>query len=308
MSFIETQAERCFREALPVCHLYTKPIEDDVFFKEEQERAVAMNFLAIAVKRNDCRLLAFSIMSNHFHFVLEGRQASISAFFNDFKQHLDRYFKARGRGHLAANLEAGQTHIDNVKQFRTTLSYVIRNAFVVRPDVHVFADPWSSGHLYFNPFLRKEGIPIGSLSVRQLRKFTSSRLMSDLPADIYVKDGMAQAWSFVDYERAMSFYENARQFVFSVVRNVEAQVETAISCGERPQFADEDLIPVVYSLCRDQFKSEGPAVLDKANKQQLAILLKNKYYCSNGQIARVAKMTLSEVNAVFPLTAKAQIR
>lgn len=112
----------------------------------------------------------------------------------------------------------------------------------------------------------------------------------------------------MDYERAMSFYENARQFVFSVLKNVEAHVETAIKFGERPQLADEELIPVVYAYCKKQLKVERPGVLDKAGRQKLAIFLKNDYYASNGQIARVAGIPLSEVNALFPLVAKAQIR
>ena len=273
MEFRELPAEKAFREAGPVFHLYTKPLENRVLYENDQERTLALNYLAIASMRSGARLLAYSLMSNHFHFVFAGQEAQLDAFFGDFKQLLGAYYRSHGRGGWLTGMEAGKTAILNVGQFRTTLAYVIRNAFVVNVNVNVFADPWSSGYLYFNPFLRKDGVSAASLSVRERRKFTCSS-----------------------------------QYVYSVLKNVEAQTEVAISCGECPQFTDEDLLPLVYKLCREQWQAESPRALDKKGKQQLAILLKNKYFASNGQIARVTRMTVPEVNELFPMAAKAQIR
>lgn len=308
MAFRESPAEKAFREADPIFHLYTKPLESAVFYENVPERILVLNLLAIAVMRSGCLLLAYSQMSNHFHFILEGHPEQLRAFFEDFKQLLLAYYRSHGRGGMVDNLKMGMTSINNLRQFRNALAYVIRNAFVVNPDVHVFADIWSSGHLYFNPFLKKEGVPVGSLTVRQLKKFTCSRPLPGIHPDIHVLDGMAQPWSYVAYERVMSFYENARQFVYSALKNVEAETEIAISCGETPQFTDEDLIPIVYKLCREKFKAEGPSALAKTEKQQLAKVLKDQYYASNGQIARLARMPLSEVNPLFPLVAKRQIK
>lgn len=64
----------------------------------------------------------------------------------------------------------------------------------------------------------------------------------------------------------------------------------------------------MYRLCREVLKTDKPAFLDEKGRQKLAVLLKNKYYASNGQISRVAKIPLSEVNALFPLAAKNQIK
>ena len=308
MEFRELPAEKAFREAGPVFHLYTKPLENRVLYENDQERTRALNYLAIASMRSGARLLAYSLMSNHFHFVFAGQEAQLDAFFGDFKQLLGAYYRSHGRGGWLTGMEAGKTAILNVGQFRTTLAYVIRNAFVVNVNVNVFADPWSSGYLYFNPFLRKDGVSAASLSVRERRKFTCSRPLPGVNEDIHVLEGMAQPWSFVDYKLVMSFYDHARQYVYSVLKNVEAQTEVAISCGECPQFTGEDLLPLVYKLCREQWQAESPRALDKKGKQQLAILLKNKYFASNGQIARVTRMTVPEVNELFPMAAKAQIR
>jgi REP element-mobilizing transposase RayT len=304
----ETQAEQAFQEAVPVFHLYTKGLETEVLFYSDEERRLALNYMAIACYETGCILLAFAIMTNHFHFLLMGEREQVSEFYERFLQLLKNYYSHHGRSLPASRLEPGLTSIDNVKQLRTELAYVIRNAFVVDPDVNVFADPWSSGNLYFNPLLAREGHPASTLRGRALREFTKSRMIVSLDSRIHVKDGVAQPWSFVDYKKAESFYDNPRQFVNSVLKNVEAQVETSLRYGEDPALNDDEMWPIVFGLCREKFKADKPSLLSLEDKKQLAIQLKNRYRSSNKQLARLTGLPLKEVDAMYPLSGKAQNR
>lgn len=263
-----------------------------------------MNLMAIAKMASDCKLLAYSIMTNHFHFILSGQEEEVLSFFERYKLLLDNYFSRHGKPGIMRSVKAGITAINDLRQLRTEIAYVIRNAFVARPEVNVFADPWSSGFLYFNPLLVKNGVSASSLKGRSLREFTCSRTITEVDARIYVKDGVAQPWSFVDYEYAMSFYDNARQFVFSVLRSVEAQVETSLKYGDDPAVCDEELLPRVMDLSRKTFQEAGVFQLNARQKKELAVLVKNKYHSSNKQLARVIKIPLSEVDAMFPLCVK----
>lgn len=304
MRYSDTPAERAFLNAAPCFHLYTSPLESDFFFQNNQERGLALNLMAIAKMASDCKLLAYSIMTNHFHFILSGQEEEVLSFFERYKLLLDNYFSRHGKPGIMRSVKAGITAINDLRQLRTEIAYVIRNAFVARPDVNVFADPWSSGFLYFNPLLVKDGVSASSLKGRSLREFTCSRTITEVDARIYVKDGFAQPWSFVDYEYAMSFYDNARQFVFSVLRSVEAQVETSLKYGDDPAVCDEELLPLVMDLSRKTFQEAGVFQLNARQKKELAVLVKNKYHSSNKQLARVIKIPLSEVDAMFPLCAK----
>lgn len=304
MRYFDTPAERAFLNAAPCFHLYTSPLESDFFFQNDQERGIALNLMAIAKMASDCKLLAYSIMTNHFHFILSGQEEEVLSFFERYKLLLDNYFSRHGKPGIMRSVKAGITAINDLRQLRTEIAYVIRNAFVARPEVNVFADPWSSGFLYFNPLLVKDGVSASSLKGRSLREFTCSRTITEVDARIYVKDGFAQPWSFVDYEYAMSFYDNARQFVFSVLRSVEAQVETSLKYGVDPAVCDEELLPLVMDLSRKTFQEAGVFQLNARQKKELAVLVKNKYHSSNKQLARVIKIPLSEVDAMFPLCAK----
>lgn len=307
MIYSQTPAEIAFKEAGPIYHLYTKPLEADTLYQNEQERIAALNLLSISIVESPCKLLAYSLMSNHFHFIIGGSTDQVLAFFSAFKKRLKTFYRYHGRSIDLSGMEPGLTFIEDIRHFRSELAYVIRNAFVVRPDINVFADPWSSGFLYFNPWLVKEGVPGDKLNVMETRAFARSRSATFVDPRIHVKNGMAQPWSFVDYTRAMSFYDNARQFVYSVLKNVEAQVQTSLRYGEIPQLPDEELIPIIYKYCKESL-GQQPSELNLKGKQQLAIMLKNEYYASNGQIARLARMPLSDVNDLFPLVAKAQIK
>lgn len=304
----ETAAERDFRESPPIFHLSTKPLEKGSLFHSEQERVVPLNYMAIAASQAQCTLLAFAIMTNHFHFVLMGEYGQIVDFYDRFLQLLKNYFSHHGYVIEPGGLEAGITSIESLKQFRNEIAYVIRNAFVVNPNVNVFADPWSSGHLYFNPMLEQTGVSASALKGRALREFTLSRKSMEIDPRIHVKDGVAQAWSFVDYRKVESFYDNARQFVNSVLKNVEAQVETALRYGENPSLTDEEIWPLVFRLCREKFQADKPALLNETDKKKLAILLKNRYRSSNKQLARLTGLALKEVDAMFPLAGTAQNR
>lgn len=299
-----SQPEIRFREAKHFHHLHTTPIDDNVLFTNEKEFILVNNMIAISALRSGCKILAFAIMSNHLHFILEGSQAECMAFFEDLYDQLYRLFRRYGKGDLVKRMHPGLTAISNLKQLRDEIAYVIRNPFVVRHDVNPFSYRWCSGFLYFNPMLDKGGVSAASLKGRALREFTRSRLLDEVDPRILVKDGVANPASFVDYERAMEFFDNARQFVMWVLKNVEGQVETAIKYGEIPNLNDEEMWSITSKICKSVFLVNSPKELPLEKKKQLALKLKNEYYGSNSQIARCANLQISIVDTMFPLSSR----
>ena len=141
--------ERLFMEGDRFFHVCTKPIETDVYFRSEEEMNLALNAIAIAVFMSGCRLLAFAVMSNHFHFVIEGSEEVCDAFFNLFKSHLVKCMARVETKKLLKACEAHYVSIDNLRQLRDEIAYVVRNPFVARNNVNIFAYRWCSGYLYF---------------------------------------------------------------------------------------------------------------------------------------------------------------
>ena len=297
-----TPAEQAFLEGGPFFHLCTAPLESEVFYETDSERVLAVNYMAISVMEADVKLLAFAIMSNHFHFVFEGNLEQVTHFWDVYRNYLSGYFNRHKRPGLMSRISAGNHPISNLRQLQNTIAYVIRNSFSARADVHVFADPWSTGYLYFNPMLRKEGIPLTQLKGQGLRDFTKTRNAISTDGRIYVRDGQAQFWSFVDYCRVQEFYDSARQFIQSVLKNVEGLIEVSLSIGEKPLLSDDELYPIVFKMCRERLKAQKPSELNIAGQKQLALWLKQEYHAGNKQIARMTRLPLSDVDGMFPLS------
>ncbi len=301
----EWEIERLFRESGPFFHVHTEPLETGVIFMTDEERQVAMVYVAIAAMLAGVEVVAFALMSNHFHFILRGQEGRCRAFYARFAKMLDLYLSRHGRpGVLDSIGQPAPTPITTLKQFRDEIAYVIRNPFVVRKDINPFAYPWCSGFLYFNPMLSMlKQKPASALTLREKRALTHSRSLP-LPTDLTLVDGRVFPGSFVNYRLVESMFTDCRQFMFWVFKNVEAQVETALRLGDKPSLPDDDILAVSLQLCKKEFGVKGPSHLTESQKYDLAKKLKYDYYASNGQLARFTGLPPQTVNSLFPLSTK----
>ena len=188
---IERMQEQLFRESGPYYHLHTKPLEKGLIFQEEEERKVAINFIAIIAKEVNVDILALALMNNHFHFIIRGEKVDVLEFFRRLKKRL-AYFLAR-------------------------------------------------------------------------------------------------------------------KFTWWVFKNVEAQVGVAMNMEEHPNLSDDQLFVVTMRICEDRFNKKGNNELTGQERKQLAVTLKNDWYASNAQIARLSGLAIQAVNELFPMAAKQKL-
>ena len=301
-----SRAEALFRNSGPFFHLHTEPFENELLIRDASDYIVINNLLAVASTLIGCSILAFAIMSNHIHLILEGGLDDCMAFFEEFKARLINYRSRHGGSGSVRKMNPGYTVISSLKQLRDEIAYVIRNPFVIREDVNPLAYRWCSGYLYFNPMVDTTGIPLADLPVKRKRAIIYSRKDIPVKESLLVNGDLINPCSFVDYNRAMDFFDNARQFVLWIFKNVEGQVEVSRRLGEIPQLNDEEILSLSFKLCRTLFSTNSMKGLSFTQKKQLALKLKSEYSASNGQIARCVNMSLSDVNAMFPLSAKLQ--
>ena len=302
----EWMQERLFQESGPFYHLYTKPLENGLVFQEEEEMRVALNLIALTAKEFHIDILAYALMSNHFHFIIRGEWEEGAAFFNRVKRRLSNYLARRGRSGVLApvDVEPDTPPIGSLTQLRNEIAYVIRNPYVVRVDVNPMAFPWCSGFLYFNPFLSslKSKRP-NELTYKEKRDITRSPY-PELDPSFRVRDRIITPETFVNYRLVERLFPNARKFTWWVFKNVEAQCEVAARLGERPHLNDDELFQAAQQTCRSQFNCDGVTDLSPQLRKELAVILKNKWNASNGQVARIARLDQRTVDSLFPLAAK----
>ena len=266
---------------------------------------LALNIIAIALFASGCKLLAFAIMSNHFHFVLEGSIDACVLFFEQFHAKLEVLMKTLGRKSLADDCEPKYIRVKDLYQLKDLIAYVVRNPFVAMRDVNMFSYRWCSGYLYFNNMLAylPEGERVSEMSLAKRRAFSKSRT-GEVDGRILAIDGIACASCFVDYKRVESLFDDARDFQHWLLKNVDSQVEIATLLGDKITLDDHEMWDVVYGQCRKVYGVSAPKELSQENKLNLARTLKQKYCATNAQISRCLSLMLSLVNQLFPLAAK----
>jgi len=301
---IEWMQEQLFRETGPYHHLHTKPLQDGLIFQDEEEKKAAISFIGIIAKEIHIDILAFALMSNHFHFILRGEKVDGIEFFRRLKKRLAYYLARKGRPGVLDSVEPGLSDITSLNQLRNEIAYVIRNPFVVLADVNPLAYPWCSGYLCFNPFLEHlESQPVTALTYRERRAITRSS-EAELDSTLRVRNGMIVPECFVNYKLVERLFPNARKYTWWVFKNVEAQVGVAQSLNERPNLSDDELFKVTMRICDSHFRKKGTKELTDRERRELAVTLKNDWYASNAQAARLSGLDMNTVNALFPLAAR----
>ena len=252
----------------PFFHIYTTPPEKDLLFVQDEDYREATNMLAFASEDSGVRILAYAIMSNHLHIILSAGRERCDAFIAELHRKTNHFIRKRGRA--ASSISFNILEIKDIKQMKDEIAYVIRNPYVARNDVNPFAHPWSSGYLYFNEMLSMspQGTPATNLSIRARRDLKHSR-DAEMPSSFKVSNGMILPQSFVDYQMAMSFFENARQFVWYSTRKVEAYTATAERLGEKMLLTDESQAGLAkngyLSINREIFRETGYQAVDYLN-------------------------------------------
>ena len=301
---IDRMQEQLFNEKGPFYHLHTKPLEKGLIFQDDEERRVALNFIGIIAKELHIDILAFALMSNHFHFIIRGEKVDVLEFFRRLKKRLSYFLVRKGRPGVLDPVEPKTQDITSLTQLRNEIAYVIRNPYVVLVDVNPLAYPWCSGYLYFNLFLPKlESKPVSALTYREKRAITRSS-GAELNPSIRVRDEMIAPECFVNYKLVERLFPHARKFTWWVFKNVEAQVSVARSLDEHPNLSDDELFIVTMRICENDFGKKSTKEMTEQEQKKLAVRLKNDWYASNAQIARLSGLSPVDVDDLFPLAAK----
>ena len=303
---IEWMQEQLFEESGPFYQLSTKPLENDLIFTEDEERKFAINQMAILVRESPVEILAFALMSNHFHFIIRGNLVDGLSFFRQLKKKLSNYLSRRGKSGILDKVEVDPDTpaIKTLTQLRNEIAYVIRNPYAARTDVNPLAWPWCTGYLYFNPLLNKlNSRKPEELTYRERRMITRTD-EAVLASEFRIREGMIVPESFVNYRLVEQLFPNARKFTWWVFKHVEGQVEVAARLGEKPNLNDDELYKIAQQTCRSRFRCDSVNELPFPQRKELALELKNKWSASNKQIARIARLEQRTVNELFPLSAK----
>lgn len=277
--------------------LTTEHLENGLWFREEADFKVAMNYVAIEAARHpDVAVLAFTLMSNHVHFVLKGLRDRVEGFVNHFKHRYAIYYRRKYgvKKFLRRNvLDVKEIPYDDEAPEKV-IAYTVMNAVAAGICAHPSQYPWGTGHLYFSTLATQNAIRLKDFSIRAIKRITHSDEES-LPENWHLgKDGYILPQDYVDVKSVEALFRRPQRMNYFLNTSSKAKKRLEIADGRLPAFRDQTILAALPDLCRSLFQKDLFQQLSVEEQSEFARQIRFRFSADATQIARVCGITYAQ--------------
>ena len=276
--------------------LSTDHLENGLWFRDDEDFRVAMNYVAIqAASSPEVAVLAFILMSNHVHFVLKGRREDVLGFINQFKQRYSQYFKRKygTPGFLRRNPLDIQIIPNEDEAVERVIAYVQMNCVAANICAHPTQYPWGTGDAFFSNS-KTNGKRVEAYSGRALERLLHS-FSDKLPGNWLVSErGFIMPKSYVDVRSVELLYRSPRRMNFFQNNSSKAKKRIEAIDNQIPAFRDQTILAALPDLCRSLFQKATFEELNDQEQSEFARQIRFRFSADATQIARVCGVSYAE--------------
>lgn len=269
----------------------TSHLEANIWFKDDEDFRVGMNYIAIAAFLSGVRIIAFILMSNHVHVLVEGSRSDALEFVNKYKKLYSFYFRKKYgikellRRNSVDILEVGK----EFESLERVIAYVMMNCVAARICLHPTGYKWGSCNCFFN-HNKQRGVRLDSLSVRKRRRILRSRV--EAPGSwVLGEDGFVLPESYVCVDFVESLFGSPARMNYFLNASSKAK-KVRESSG--PSFKDQNINAVMIDICHTLFHVESPKELSKGDRRELLSQLRRRFGADLNQLSRVSGIPYTE--------------
>ena len=261
-------------------HFSTEGTNVDCMFFDEQDFLEGMNRVAALKHLFDVRILAFSLMDTHVHFILYGDFDQCNAFMHEYVRKTSWSISRRHKDrHKLQSVPINHQVIDTDSYLKTAICYVIKNAPVGGIPFSAYDYPWSSGPLYF----------------RAAGYWSSPKWIEEKGSD----GEMVFPGRYVDYRLVERIFKAHRSFNYFMCVSKEKDVEERGGIISHLSLPLQELRQRKGEVCQELFGEGSIRHLNTSQRLQLARTLKARYNSSPKQISRVCGLIYDEVKELL---------
>ena len=279
-------------------HVCSHGLEKNDIFKTHEEFVQGMNDVAICVLGFDVIILAFCLMSNHFHFVLYGTLEDCVLFANEYKRKCALRMRLKtGEVKGLKGVEIQVNEIDSKEYLENVIAYVLRNPLAAGINIMPYYYRWSSAVLYFNKTEEQVDEKLNEMSERKRQRILKSCLSV---SDNYVVDGhgMILPVCYVDYAEVERIFGHPSRLMMQIARKIETDVEIRMGVADQVVMTDQEILTQMKILLRSEFGKESIEQLSMEQRIKLCRLLKRNFRAGVKQIARLTRIGVDVVSKV----------
>ncbi len=277
----------------------TDHLETRLWFLDDDDFKTGMNYVATVAFLLGVRVIAFILMSNHVHFVLECTREQAVRFITEFKRLYSRYLNQkhgtkellRDNGVDIQELRLGDESLERA------IAYVQMNCVAANICLEPAAYPWGTGRTFFQ-VSAKRGQCLGTLSARKKNKLLHSKMI--LPAGWMLgEDGYILPESYVPAKFVESLFRSPRRMQYFLQNSSKAKRVLDRIEKDLPAFRDQVILAAIPDLCHSLFQKRSIEELDIPQKTELARQIRYRFSADIHQIARVSGMPYQQIASLL---------
>ena len=279
-------------------HVSSHGLERNDIFRCKEDFIQGMNDIAICVLGFDIRIIAFCLMSNHFHFVLRGTYEECRLFAEEYKRRCAIRMRSRnGEVQGLRDVKIQLDELDTQNYLENAIAYVLRNSLAAGIPLMPYHYPWSSASLYFQGGQPQGGGRLCEMSERKRFRILKTRIA--VP-DTYVvnEEGMILPSCYVDISMVENLYRSPARLIYMLSKKVENEMELLLGVAGQVAMTDQEIMTQMPTLIRNEFGKDALEQLTVEQRIKLCLLLKRNYRANVKQIARLTRLSADVVEKV----------
>ena len=273
----------------------TDHLKNTIWFRDEEDFKAVMNIIPVLAALAGVNILAFILMSNHVHFVLEGSYEQVLIFINDLKRRYSYYLNCKYQ--IKEALRNNQVDIQEIgleeDSLERAIAYVQMNSVAAGICLGPAEYPWGSGGCFFR------SSPVKGTSVEDMSFRARYRLFhckKDIPCGLILgNEGYILPESYVRTEFVESIFRRQDRMNFFLRNSSKAKRRLDVGDSEIPVFKDQIILPVLKDLCRTLFNKGSIKDLHPKQKTELLRQLRFRFSANVNQLVRVTEIPYEEV-------------
>ena len=276
--------------------LSTDHLENGLWFRDDEDFRVAMNYVAIqAASSPEVAVLAFILMSNHVHFVLKGRREDVLGFINQFKHRYSLYYRRKyGRKEF---LRKNGTDVKPVpcedEAPERALAYVQANCVAANICSHPSQYPWGTGNTFYNS-CKPTGKLLCDLSERMRERLLRSNNVALPETWLICEDGYIKPENYVDVACVEDIFRSPKRMNYFLNNSSKAKKRLESADDNLPAFRDQAILAVLPDLLRSLFQKSSFEELNNQEQSEFARQIRFRFSADATQIARLCGVSYAE--------------
>lgn len=296
----------------------TDHLENELWFRDDEDFKVGMNFVAVqAVCSPEVVILAFTLMSNHVHFVLKGIRKEVEEFICQFKKRYSIYYSSRWgvKKFLRHNGLDIKEITDDDEALERAIAYVQMNSVAANICAHPSQYLWGTGNAFFNPRqqvvdfqssphaagatsrhysgTQRADIHLGNLSARARMRLLHTNCET-LPEDWRMApEGFILPQEYVDVQTVEAVFRSPRRMNYFL--STSSKARKRIEADEQlPAFRDQSILAALPDLSRSLFGKDTFEALTSGEQSEFLRQIRFRFSADIHQIARVCGLSYAE--------------